>query len=114
MTPGQRRCQPFSCAENPASQKCHPTVAKLKRAEPNSDRDRRIGRDGRRLVLKRLSIAASMAALALAGCGQDGSGGAGQSGGARDQIRIVGSSTVYPFATAVAEQFVRNNPGLKA
>ena len=24
---------------------------------------------------------------------------------ARDQIRIVGSSTVYPFATAVAEQF---------
>jgi phosphate transport system substrate-binding protein len=27
--------------------------------------------------------------------------------GARDQIRIVGSSTVYPFATAVAEQFAR-------
>jgi len=26
---------------------------------------------------------------------------------ARDQIRIVGSSTVYPFATAVAEQFGR-------
>ena len=25
---------------------------------------------------------------------------------ARDQIRIVGSSTVYPFATVVAEQFV--------
>ena len=24
---------------------------------------------------------------------------------ARDQIRIVGSSTVYPFATAVAEKF---------
>ena len=24
---------------------------------------------------------------------------------ARDQIRIVGSSTVYPFTTAVAEQF---------
>jgi phosphate transport system substrate-binding protein len=64
--------------------------------------------------LKRLSIAASLAALALAGCGQDGSGGGGQSGGARDQIRIVGSSTVYPFATAVAEQFVRNHPNLKA
>ena len=26
---------------------------------------------------------------------------------ARDQIRIVGSSTVYPFATAVAEEFGR-------
>ena len=65
--------------------------------------------------MKRLSIAASVAALALAGCGQGGtSGGSGQGGGARDQIRIVGSSTVYPFATAVAEQFVRNNPGLKA
>lgn len=24
---------------------------------------------------------------------------------ARDQIRIVGSSTVFPFSTAVAEQF---------
>ena len=58
-------------------------------------------------------IAASLCALALAGCGQQGSGG-GQGSGARDQIRIVGSSTVYPFATAVAEQFVRNNPGLKA
>ncbi|MBF0625530.1 MAG: PstS family phosphate ABC transporter substrate-binding protein [Magnetococcales bacterium] len=28
---------------------------------------------------------------------------------ARDQIRIVGSSTVYPFATAVAEQFGRSS-----
>ena len=26
---------------------------------------------------------------------------------ARDQIRIVGSSTVFPFSTAVAEQFGR-------
>jgi phosphate transport system substrate-binding protein len=30
---------------------------------------------------------------------------AGATAEARDQIRIVGSSTVYPFATAVAEQF---------
>ncbi|MDX1502861.1 MAG: PstS family phosphate ABC transporter substrate-binding protein [Thermoanaerobaculia bacterium] len=28
----------------------------------------------------------------------------------RDQIRIVGSSTVYPFATKVAEQFGRSTP----
>ena len=32
---------------------------------------------------------------------------------ARDQIRIVGSSTVFPFATAVAEQFGRTSKGLK-
>lgn len=29
---------------------------------------------------------------------------------ARDQIRIVGSSTVYPFATVVAEEFGRTRP----
>ena len=27
---------------------------------------------------------------------------------ARDQIRVVGSSTVFPFSTAVAEQFGRS------
>ena len=31
---------------------------------------------------------------------------------ARDQIRAVGSSTVFPFTTAVAEQFGRT-PGMK-
>jgi phosphate transport system substrate-binding protein len=62
-------------------------------------------------VLKKLSIAISLAALALTGC-QEGEKGGG--GGGRSQIRIVGSSTVYPFATAVAEQFVRNNPSFKA
>ena len=30
---------------------------------------------------------------------------------ARDQIRIVGSSTVYPFTTAVAEQFGKTGGG---
>ncbi|SDQ82997.1 PstS family phosphate ABC transporter substrate-binding protein [Pseudovibrio sp. Tun.PSC04-5.I4] len=42
---------------------------------------------------------ASVAALALAGTIVAGSA------QARDQIQIVGSSTVFPFATAVAEQF---------
>lgn len=32
---------------------------------------------------------------------------------ARSQIRAVGSSTVYPFATAVAERLARANPGMK-
>jgi phosphate transport system substrate-binding protein len=43
--------------------------------------------------MKRLLLAASLLAL-TAGIAQ-----------AREQIRIVGSSTVYPFTTAVAEQF---------
>jgi len=55
------------------------------------------------------SYFASAAALALAACGQQSGGGAqGQ------QIQIVGSSTVYPFTTAVAEQFQRTNPGMSA
>ena len=33
---------------------------------------------------------------------------------ARTQIRVVGSSTVYPFTTAVAEQFSRANPQFKS
>lgn len=32
---------------------------------------------------------------------------------ARSQIRAVGSSTVYPFATAVAERLARANPNMK-
>ena len=35
-------------------------------------------------------------------------------GGSRTQIRIVGSSTVYPFTTAVAEQFKRKWPEFAA
>src|SRR3546814_7256125 len=55
----------------------------------------------------------AVSALALAAC-QDEAGGGGSAAGARDQIRAVGSSTVFPFATAVAEQFVNNNPGMKS
>ena len=33
---------------------------------------------------------------------------------ARDTIKIVGSSTVYPFATVVAEEFGRADNGFKA
>ncbi len=35
-------------------------------------------------------------------------------GAGRDQISVVGSSTVYPFTTLVAEQFVAANPGTPA
>ena len=48
--------------------------------------------------MKRLMIALPLAALLVA-CGSN------TSGGASDQIRIVGSSTVYPFTKAVSEAF---------
>lgn len=46
------------------------------------------------MKLPALVAVAAVSAVAFAGAAQ-----------ARDQIRIVGSSTVYPFSTAVAEQF---------
>lgn len=45
---------------------------------------------------------------ALSACG------GGATSGAREQIRAVGSSTVYPFSTAVAEAFIKANPGFKS
>lgn len=53
---------------------------------------------------------AAISALALAACGGD----AGSGGGSRDSIRAVGSSTVFPFAKAVAESFARSNPDMKS
>jgi phosphate transport system substrate-binding protein len=51
--------------------------------------------------MKRLALAASLFALSVS-----------PAFAARDQIRIVGSSTVYPFTTAVAEAFGKNT-GMK-
>ncbi|MDQ3139160.1 MAG: substrate-binding domain-containing protein, partial [Pseudomonadota bacterium] len=52
----------------------------------------------------------ALAALALAGCGEQG----GAGGASGQQIHIVGSSTVYPFTTAVAERFAQSNPSFGA
>ena len=49
-------------------------------------------------------------AVALAACGSNGGG----EGAAKQQLKVVGSSTVYPFTTAVAEQFQRDNPNVSA
>lgn len=46
--------------------------------------------------------------LALAACG-----GGGESG-SREQIRAVGSSTVYPFAKVVADAFTKANSGMSS
>ena len=51
--------------------------------------------------MKRLLLTASLVALTAV-----------PAFAARDQIRIVGSSTVYPFTTAVAEQFGKST-GMK-
>lgn len=51
-------------------------------------------------------LALPLAALLVA-CGSNSGG-----GGSTNDIRIVGSSTVYPFSKAVAEDFMRANPGL--
>ncbi len=51
----------------------------------------------------RFSLVA-LCAASLAACG----GGAGD--GTRNSVRAVGSSTVYPFAKLVAENFARSNP----
>jgi phosphate transport system substrate-binding protein len=45
----------------------------------------------------------------LAACGSNSSNGGG---GSSNDIRVVGSSTVYPFTKAVAEEFMRANAGI--
>lgn len=51
----------------------------------------------------------AVSTVALAACGSNGGDSA-----TRDSIRAAGSSTVYPFAKAVAEAFSRDNPSFKA
>lgn len=55
--------------------------------------------------MTRKPAALAFLALALTACQQQSS---------RDQIKVVGSSTVYPFTTAVAEQLVNKRPEMKA
>lgn len=59
--------------------------------------------------MKKLALTLPLAAI-IAACGS-GTGGTG-SGSESGSIKIVGSSTVYPFTTAVAEQFQRSHPGI--
>ena len=59
--------------------------------------------------MKKIMIALPLAA-ALSACG--GNGGGTADGSAKQALTVVGSSTVYPFTTAVAEQFQRDNPNV--
>ncbi|MDP1026591.1 substrate-binding domain-containing protein [Sphingomonas sp. KR1UV-12] len=56
-------------------------------------------------------LLAISAACVLGGCRDQANGGGA---GARDQISVVGSSTVYPFTTMVAEQLVATDPDIPA
>jgi phosphate transport system substrate-binding protein len=56
-------------------------------------------------ISMRLPIAA-LCAASLAACG------GGGTSATRDSVKVVGSSTVYPFAKLVAENFARANPDL--
>jgi phosphate transport system substrate-binding protein len=69
-----------------------------------------IENQGRNIMpsFKALSFAVA-STIALAACGGPG----GSAGGARDFVRVVGSSTVYPFSTAVSEEAVKAS-GIKA
>jgi phosphate transport system substrate-binding protein len=55
----------------------------------------------------KLGAAIALASLALAACDSGG-------GGARNSVHAVGSSTVYPFAKVVAENFSRSNPDFRS
>ena len=93
-----------------ATRPCHETVTHGHRISPN--RPRRSpgplpgadgGDDEEELFCSRWPRWRSPAAAS-------GTGGGRRSG---QQIRIVGSSTVYPFTTAVAEQFSATHPGIE-
>jgi phosphate transport system substrate-binding protein len=58
--------------------------------------------------VNKMVIALPLAALLVA-CGSKSSSGGG---GSTNDLHIVGSSTVYPFTKAVAEDFMRANPGV--
>ncbi|WP_133365342.1 substrate-binding domain-containing protein [Qipengyuania sediminis] len=55
------------------------------------------------------ALALSAAAFALSGCSGQGAGSE-----TRESVRALGSSTVFPFAKAVAESLTRTNPQVKS
>ena len=63
-------------------------------------------------MLKKFSLIA-VSAIALSACNDQASTG-GASGGSRQEIRIVGSSTVFPFAKAASEAFAKADPSRKS
>ena len=63
-------------------------------------------------MLKKISLIA-LSVATLSAC-QDQASTGGGAGGSRQEIRIVGSSTVFPFAKAASEAFVKADPSRKS
>ena len=63
-------------------------------------------------MMKKISLMA-ISALALSACNDQASTG-GAAGGSRQEIRIVGSSTVFPFAKAASEAFAKADASRKS
>lgn len=63
-------------------------------------------------MMKKISLFA-VSALALTACNDQASSG-GAAGGSRQEIRIVGSSTVFPFAKAASEAFAKADTSRKS
>lgn len=63
-------------------------------------------------MIKKISLIA-VSAFALSACNDQASTGSA-SGGSRQEIRIVGSSTVFPFAKAASEAFAKADPSRKS
>ena len=63
-------------------------------------------------MMKKISLIA-VSALALVACNDQASTG-GAAGGSRQEIRIVGSSTVFPFAKAASEAFAKADASRKS
>jgi len=60
------------------------------------------------VTTRSIGLTASLAlCVVLAGCG-------GAQNSSRDQIRAVGSSTVYPFAKVIADSLAKSNPDFKS
>ena len=67
------------------------------------------------MAMKNTAPTRTLAALALAALSLTACGGTGDSsGGSRNSVHAVGSSTVYPFAKLVAENFARSNTDFRS
>ncbi len=63
------------------------------------------------MIRRRVLIALCAAGVMASACRDQADGGGA---GTRDHITVVGSSTVFPFTTIVAEQLIDRNPGVKS
>jgi phosphate transport system substrate-binding protein len=102
------RIRPLTGAGRAKASQCHTSVTK-----PGQwAMDRKDGMKGP-LMKKPVVFRSGPALTAMAACALLSACG-GSQGGTRDQIRAVGSSTVYPFAKVVADQLAKSNPDIKS